>query len=502
EHIISGLTERSETIDLAAYSVEKDRFSEIYTEILYDHPEFFYVDSTVSVIYHSSTLLMDSAKPVYTFSNLELPTKITQFKRALASALDKIPEGLTYRETVTNINDWIVKNTTPDSKSRPTYVSAYDVLIHKRGTPGAYASAFKLLADARGVTNRIVGSDAMSVSWNQVYLGNTWYHIDCAMNDSLGRNVVLFLTDEEISQDIGGFSYYDWTVKGYSDPAQPAFKLPAAQISPSPSPSPTPSSSPKPSPSPSHSPSPTPTPTPSPSPSPTPPNVPDIAPSKNAQTFEEYVIDQLSQLKSKIDISRFGLHYSEAMKRALALVDTNPELFYVYNPIAYVTYNDSKGIAYDLTPQYAYPLSRIPAMKADFELAVNNAVRSIKRGATERETIDNINDWICDNARYDMSLSRFNAYNIFVEGIGVCDGYSRAFKVLCDRFGITCRIVTSDPMDHSWNQVYLDGAWYHIDVTWDDDLGGEYDAFFLKTDYEFLHPANAADKHYDWQVGR
>ncbi|MDR0858515.1 MAG: hypothetical protein LBN97_05765, partial [Oscillospiraceae bacterium] len=39
EHIISGLTERSETIDLAAYSVEKDRFSEIYTEILYDHPE-------------------------------------------------------------------------------------------------------------------------------------------------------------------------------------------------------------------------------------------------------------------------------------------------------------------------------------------------------------------------------------------------------------------------------------------------------------------------------
>lgn len=67
----------------------------------------------------------------------------------------------------------------------------------------------------------------------------------------------------------------------------------------------------------------------------------------------------------------------------------------------------------------------------------------------------------------------------------VCEGYARAFKVLCDRAGIPCVLVDGDAGlspatagPHMWNYVELEnGSWYAVDVTWNDqaDLFGESD---------------------------
>ena len=57
----------------------------------------------------------------------------------------------------------------------------------------------------------------------------------------------------------------------------------------------------------------------------------------------------------------------------------------------------------------------------------------------------------------------------------MCDGYAKAFKLLCDRFGIPCVIVagravqSSGSEAHAWNYVQMeDGNWYAVDVTWND----------------------------------
>lgn len=53
----------------------------------------------------------------------------------------------------------------------------------------------------------------------------------------------------------------------------------------------------------------------------------------------------------------------------------------------------------------------------------------------------------------------------------VCEGYSKAFKLVCDELGIPC--VTVDGYargGHMWNQVLLYGNWYAVDVTWDDPV--------------------------------
>lgn len=60
----------------------------------------------------------------------------------------------------------------------------------------------------------------------------------------------------------------------------------------------------------------------------------------------------------------------------------------------------------------------------------------------------------------------------------VCDGYSKALKVLCDRSGIPCVIVcgvTDTGGSHAWNAVHVGDGWYAVDATWDDPSGSGAD---------------------------
>lgn len=58
----------------------------------------------------------------------------------------------------------------------------------------------------------------------------------------------------------------------------------------------------------------------------------------------------------------------------------------------------------------------------------------------------------------------------------VCEGYSRAFKVLLDEVGIPCALISGlgDGGAHMWTYVKMpNGNWYAVDVTWDDNGGDE-----------------------------
>lgn len=58
----------------------------------------------------------------------------------------------------------------------------------------------------------------------------------------------------------------------------------------------------------------------------------------------------------------------------------------------------------------------------------------------------------------------------------VCEGYARAFQLLCNQLEIPCVLVdgpaidslTDTPENHMWNYVQVDGGWYAVDVTWND----------------------------------
>ena len=100
---------------------------------------------------------------------------------------------------------------------------------------------------------------------------------------------------------------------------------------------------------------------------------------------------------------------------------------------------------------------------------------------SQYKKIKAINDWICDNVRYDYfhvdyeedgkchNLYVHSAASGFIDGHTVCSGYALMFYRLCAEAGIKARYITSIPsQNHAWNIVELDGVYYNVDCTWDD----------------------------------
>ena len=67
---------------------------------------------------------------------------------------------------------------------------------------------------------------------------------------------------------------------------------------------------------------------------------------------------------------------------------------------------------------------------------------------------------------------------VFINGKAVCEGYARALQYLLQRCGIECAEVAGNirketnngkSETHAWNIVKIDGDYYYLDATWDDN---------------------------------
>lgn len=91
-----------------------------------------------------------------------------------------------------------------------------------------------------------------------------------------------------------------------------------------------------------------------------------------------------------------------------------------------------------------------------------------------------VHNWLIENLKYDITMQKENNSNIYgalIENNVVCEGYAKAFKYILDDLEIPCVIICGEVVDengisqkHAWNEVYLNGKWYAIDVTWDDPI--------------------------------
>ncbi len=82
----------------------------------------------------------------------------------------------------------------------------------------------------------------------------------------------------------------------------------------------------------------------------------------------------------------------------------------------------------------------------------------------------------------------------------VCEGFAKAFKILCDRSGVPCVLIAGDSVvtsngkeetsAHMWCAVMLDEKWYAVDPTWDNfenengDHIESYEYFLIGADTE------------------
>jgi len=134
---------------------------------------------------------------------------------------------------------------------------------------------------------------------------------------------------------------------------------------------------------------------------------------------------------------------------------------------------------------YLYPFEQSQAAVTTLQNKVSQIVSGITPQMTEFERIKYLHDTIIKNCEYKESgYNSWTAYGALVDGQAVCEGYSKAMALLCDEIGIQ-NVLISGPaggVDHMWNMIMYNGNWYHMDLTWDDPVGG-FGANFVRYDY-------------------
>ena len=176
-----------------------------------------------------------------------------------------------------------------------------------------------------------------------------------------------------------------------------------------------------------------------------------------------------------------------------AFIYDYPEAFWLgscsytvsYQPSSNAYKNGEPVVCYlrsiKVKPNERYAGAGDPAEIAAFQQAVEQTAAEIKETLSDQpdryEQVLAIHDYLCTHVSYKENSYAHTAAGIFLKNREVvCEGYAKAFKILCGRFGIPAVLIPGGALKsngtregHMWNYVQMeDGFWYMLDTTWDD----------------------------------
>ncbi len=174
----------------------------------------------------------------------------------------------------------------------------------------------------------------------------------------------------------------------------------------------------------------------------------------------------------------------------------HPELFFVnFQHLSFL--KTPMGITYHI--DYIVKTSKLSDTADLFERKIDEILKKASKSNLrgEYEKCRWIHNYLIKNTRYNYDAMKrpelypdsFNAKGALIDGVAVCEGVSKAFKLLCDRFGVNAMIAFGTASNdsfgvnvpHAWNIVKFNTEYMHVDVTW--DLGMSETSKSMRYDY-------------------
>lgn len=232
-----------------------------------------------------------------------------------------------------------------------------------------------------------------------------------------------------------------------------------------------------------------------------------------------YKINVAGMTSAQIDMERENIIQTatnDLMADVLAAFDSfvkdYPEVYWLYNvqtSIKYKAITFGTNMTVSISNAVIVPSEYVSGMSGkvtvynEAVIATKEKIKkeySISDKSSEVDIAKAIHDYLALKLEYN-----YNAVTTGVKGNGayaytsmpafldcatgpsvVCEGYAKAFSVLCNQFGIENAIISGVSVNnsgktegHMWNQVKLADKWYAVDVTWDDQTGKVYYNYFL-----------------------
>ena len=196
----------------------------------------------------------------------------------------------------------------------------------------------------------------------------------------------------------------------------------------------------------------------------------------DAQTDAYDAVAEYAFYDESEGFSVYGADKNDLNKAVNAFLNDHPEVFWIDSSSGYryAEYDDSIYAELNFTESG----SQLQSDRETLAAAVEAAAAGAPDNASDYEAECYINDYLAERCAYNSDgANKHSSFGALVDGQAVCDGYSHAFQLLCQRLDIPCTVVegnsdfNEDTEDgHMWNCVRLGDNWYHVDVTWNDSL--------------------------------
>ena len=225
--VLDGLGNFEDTIDVSdtkfvsTHSKKPKMVIELFNDILWNHPEIFYVAKSARYHYWTS-----SAGEIVKFVIRDIPYGITRDdypeekvklekaamgameylrERLAGTAAEKVLESSRGQEELSDVtdenvvealasaamhlHDYLVKVCEYDVDAcethdlSPAARTAYSVLVRHLAVCEGYTMAYRYLLDQLGIKSEEIVSEKMEHCWNYVRIGGNWYHVDVTWDD-------------------------------------------------------------------------------------------------------------------------------------------------------------------------------------------------------------------------------------------------------------------------------------------------------------------------------
>jgi len=188
----------------------------------------------------------------------------------------------------------------------------------------------------------------------------------------------------------------------------------------------------------------------------------------------------------------------------MTMIEENPILYYLFTGYTVKTKNNKYYFCLLGSSDYA---------KYEDRLYYNEIIlNGIYEFENEYEKLEDnsdynkalfLHDYICNKIEYlydsegnaSQEAYAHNILGVFGLYNGVCECYAKVYLFLSYRIDLNSLIVIgysgNESNGHAWNVTELDGIWYGVDLTWDDDKKISYDYFLVS--YRIMNQAHSVN---------
>ncbi|WP_026498605.1 transglutaminase domain-containing protein [Butyrivibrio sp. WCD2001] len=165
----------------------------------------------------------------------------------------------------------------------------------------------------------------------------------------------------------------------------------------------------------------------------------------------------------------------------------HPQLFWL--DTTFYTEYDYNGSVIKLELSFYDQLGDFDAARSEFEADADQILAGATGLSSDYENEKYIHDYLADKLYYKFNPLDQSAYSSIVRDYTVCAGYAKAFQYLMQRLGVPTYLCVGwgATERHGWNIIRLDGEYYNVDVTWDDQDPTTYDYFNLSDSDNSMH---------------